>query len=125
MTVSDKLRECETVIEAERESLGAILVRIPNAEIVRRRRARAREKGLCAVCCRATPPPGRTICVKCGKAAMLRNARLRAQQRGGRRRVANARRLELAGDVARQHHSYIEASKKFERALLLTQTVDD
>ena len=51
------------------------------ADRVARRRAKARETGLCITCCKALPDPGRTVCRPCTDAARDRNVRRRDEKR--------------------------------------------
>ena len=86
------------------------------ADRVARRRARAREAGLCVVCCKASPDPGHSVCHPCSYAAAQRTTHRRTQ----RQKLAQLNEIlkahESAGDEAYANHRFSEAAMHYRDA---------
>jgi len=89
------------------------------------RRLRARESGLCLVCCTKTPKPGRSICERCNETARRRTIKRRkhVRQRQELQRILAAH--EREGDVAQSHHLYEDAAQYYQDALNLHGIVSE
>jgi len=92
-----------------------------NAEKVRicmaRKRAHARELGLCTRCCKEKPRLGRTICPACSASTIERMRRLRQKKRHTAELEEIIALQERAGDRAYSNHLYDDAAQRYESAL--------
>src|SRR5258708_24588083 len=86
-----------------------------------RKRAGARELGLCGQCCKEKPSLGNTICAACHKITNERKKRKRKRDReiSSLHQVLVAH--ERAGDVAQEHHLYEDAVQHYQDALELQE----
>src|SRR5258708_4259950 len=89
----------------------------PGSVYVARRRERAREVGLCAVCCVERPADGRKTCATCNGRASKRMSKLRATLRERRKWQHVFTAHEEAGDRARERHLYEDAAEHYQGAL--------
>jgi len=94
-------------------------------ESMARRRQRAREAGLCCICCKQRPNPERVVCAPCSAANVKRNKRRRQKirERHGPRQVLIGH--ERAGDVAREHDFHAAAAQHYQDALDAVTVTND
>src|SRR5580704_7333890 len=83
------------------------------------KRQRAREAGLCVVCCKSTRKPGSSSCENCAKSAVQRRAKRRKELRRARESQEIIIAHELAGDKAKTHHLHADAAQHYNEALNL------
>jgi len=100
-----------------------------NAEKVRasaaRRRAHARQLGLCIQCCKEEPKQNRKICATCSASSVERNRRRREKNRVATEFHPAIVVYEHAGDVAHEHHFHDGAAQHYKDALVSARTADD
>jgi DNA-binding CsgD family transcriptional regulator len=82
-----------------------------------RKRARARQIGLCIQCCKEKPKENRKICAICSASSVERTRRRRQKNREATNPQPIIEAHERAGDVAREHHFYEAAAQHYEDAL--------
>ena len=91
-----------------------------------RRRARARESGMCIICCKEKAAPARTVCHPCH----LKKAERKKFQRKKNREVIESQQIvaahEAAGDRAGKRHLFDTAAQYYQEALGISAiTLDD
>jgi len=89
-----------------------------------KRRAHARQVGLCTRCYKAKPNPGRTVCSVCRASISELTKRKRKETREASGSVKLIEAHERAGDVAREHHVYELAAQHYEDALRVSGTYE-
>src|SRR5581483_2963623 len=86
-------------------------------ESIARKRLHAREAGLCCVCCKHKPDPGKVVCLGCNAAKRARERRQRQRDREATALLQIAVAHETAGDKAREHHLFDSAARHIQDAL--------
>ena len=86
-------------------------------ESMARRRVRARDAGLCVICCKHTPNPGRSVCSSCNIAKTQRTRLRRHREREAAELQDLLAMQERSGDMATTYYLYDDAVRYYQDAL--------
>src|SRR5690349_9237580 len=82
-----------------------------------RKRRRARETGICQICCKRRSQVTSTVCTRCSREKVERQRRKRQRDREAVKLQQVIALREKAGDEANAYHLYADATRYYQQAL--------